>query len=115
MNFVFTAWVVRGRWVGFGPSIPAFASSVSFILTLELERLNYSHCTTGPLFCSHIISSPLAKFMASFEHLFTTNEAPTDEESIKLKQYVAGWDDKLNIITQKISALEEQLRGLKEE
>lgn len=44
--------------------------------------------------------------MAYLEHLFTANKTPTDNERVKLKEYVAGCDDKLNVIALKISALE---------
>ncbi|KJA15917.1 hypothetical protein HYPSUDRAFT_47978 [Hypholoma sublateritium FD-334 SS-4] len=51
----------------------------------------------------------------SLGHLLTTNQAPTDHERVRLKETVAGYDDKLNSINQKISALEEQLRILNTE
>ncbi|KJA24688.1 hypothetical protein HYPSUDRAFT_38391 [Hypholoma sublateritium FD-334 SS-4] len=53
--------------------------------------------------------------MASLRHLLTTNQALTDHERVRLKETVAEYDDKLNLITQKISALEEQLRILNAE
>ncbi|KJA22411.1 hypothetical protein HYPSUDRAFT_656867 [Hypholoma sublateritium FD-334 SS-4] len=53
--------------------------------------------------------------MASLAHLCTSNQAPTDDERARLKETVADYDEKLAAITQKISALEVQLRSLNEE
>ena len=88
-------------WFGSGQEFPAL---VDF-------ALSGGH---SPRVVSNLITAS-RNIMASLEYLFTTNQAPTDEESTKLKKYVARWDGKLKVITQKISALQAQLRSLNEE
>ena len=53
--------------------------------------------------------------MGPLGYLLTTNQAPTDDERGRLKEGLAEYDQKLNVVTHRISALEEQLRSLNEE